>query len=182
MTNSKWNAARHKLAIKYAAVFLLLVFFMNGCSSGLEPEPEKVITTGFGGTVTFTGTWNPDITRVHLVVFKNPLNSVGDFNPFNLAYVSDSIPIGASVWNYNTIENKINDILSISAGTFAYAAVAYSTTPELSLIRDDWFVIGIYKTPADTVHFSSVVVPPGTFVSGIDIHCDFDNPPPQPPE
>lgn len=161
---------------------LLLQFYINGCSGGIEPEPEKVITTGFGGTVTFSGTWDPAITRVHLVVFKNPLNSVGDFNPFNLAYVSDSIPIGANSWTYNTNYNKINDVLSVTGGTYAYAAVAYSTTPALSLIRDDWFVVGIYKIPTDTLHFSSVVVPAGSFVTGIDIHCDFDNPPPQPPE
>ena len=39
------------------------------------------------------------INQTHVVVFKEPLLSVSDFNVFNLKFVSESIPNGTVLMN-----------------------------------------------------------------------------------
>ena len=76
------------------AILLLSVFIFVSCDKGLSPDLADV-NPGFGGTITFGGEWNPDIVQTHVVVFKNPLLSIDDFNVFNLTFVSDIIPNGS---------------------------------------------------------------------------------------
>ena len=65
------------------SLFLIVVIFYS-CDKGIEPLPSNDLRTGFGGRITFIGQWPDSVTRTHLVVFKDPLISVSDFNVFNL--------------------------------------------------------------------------------------------------
>lgn len=154
-------------------IFIILSITFISCDKGLSPDlaAEK---SGFGGKVTFIGDWDPSISQTHVVIFKNPLLSVSDFNIFNLSFVSESIPNGSLSYDYST--NDDNSLTStISSGTYSYIAVAQSIKDTITLNREDWFIVGLY---ADK---KNIVLTEGEFISGIDIFCDFNNPPPQPP-
>lgn len=162
-------------------VFFSAILLLYGCNGGLSPEPEKPqqeMGAGFGGSVAFLGKWPLGITRTHIVAFRNPLLSAGDFNALNLAFVSDSIPYGVTGIVFSSL---INPGLPIKAGEYAYVAVAMSRTPSLSLVRKDWFVAGVYYADGDTTKPGRLTIPENTFVSNINITCDFNHPPPQPP-
>lgn len=162
-------------------VLLIVPFIYIGCDKGIEPQPEKK-GTGFGGKITFVGQWPDSVTRTHLVVFKDPLNSVGDFNIFNLRFVSDEIPFGVIEFNYSSLDpNVIPGEGEFQPGDYAYAAVAQQTTEDVSLNRADWFVVGVYYKNNDTSSPGILSIPADTFVENINIICDFNNPPPQPP-
>lgn len=162
----------------YLLIILILVY-ITACDKGLSPEltePEA----GFGGTVTFSGDWDPSITQTHIVVFKNPLLSVSDFNVFNLSFVSEAIPNGSQLYQYTT--NEVNSVLStIGAGSYSYVAVAQSFSDTISLNRSDWIVVGIYRNQNDLTQPGIITVPDGSFVDSINIYVDFNNPPEQPP-
>ena len=70
---------------------------------------------------------------------------------------------------------------SIEAGDFAYLAVAQTTETEIQLVRSAWVVAGVYNSEGDSSEFGKLTIPPGTFLKDINIICDFNNPPPQPP-
>jgi hypothetical protein len=159
--------------------FIIGILFSPGCDKGISPEPEGAQAAGFSGTVFFSGAWPDSITRTHLVVFKDPLDSVSDFNPFNLRFVSLEIPYGSTIFNYNSIDSS--SFSSIAAGNYSYIAVAQSKTPELSLNRIDWFVAGVYYSDNDTAKPGILIIPENTLITGINILVDFNNPPPQPP-
>jgi len=160
-------------------VFLSIFLFLAGCDGGITPEPEsKPKEAGFGGSVAFKGTWPQGVKRTHIVAFRSPLLSEGDFNILNLAFVSDSIPYGVSGIVFSSL---INPQVPIKAGEYAYVAVAQSRTPALSLVRKDWFVAGVYYADGDTTKPGTLVIPDNTFIDNININCDFNNPPPQPP-
>jgi hypothetical protein len=162
-------------------VFLSTILFFYGCDGGISPEAEDNRphdAAGFGGTVSFKGSWPQGVTRTHIVAFRNPLVSAGDFNALNLAFVSDSIPFGVSGIVYSSL---VNPQLQIKAGKYAYIAVAQSKTPALSLDRKDWFVAGVYYASGDTATPGTLVIPENTFVGDINITCDFNHPPQQPP-
>ena len=113
-----------------------------------------------------------------IVAFKNPLNSTGDFNAFNLGFVSDTIPYGVSSIFYSSLKNPLLDIIP---GEYSYVAVAQSKTPVISLDRKDWFVIGIYYVNGDNSNPGKLIISKDEFVSNINMTCDFENPPSQPP-
>lgn len=164
---------------KLIFTFIFSLFLLAGCGEGITPEPEvQQVKEGFGGTITFSGTWPQGVKRTHIVAFKDPLLTQYDFNPVNLAFVSDSIPYGINQVIYSSV---INPIISIKSGTYSYLAVAQSKTPNVSFNRKDWYVIGVFYTAGDTTKPGSLVIPAGNFVKDINIKCDFNNPPPQPP-
>jgi hypothetical protein len=159
--------------------FLILVTYF-GCDKGIEPLPEK--GTGFGGRITFIGQWPDSITRTHLVVFKNRLDSISDFNVFNLYFVSNEIPFGTTVYNYSSKDpNIIPGDGEIPPGDYAYVAVAQQAVQDVTFNRKDWFVAGVYYANGDTTKPGILNIPENTFVENINIICDFNNPPPQPP-
>ncbi|HVO74346.1 MAG TPA: hypothetical protein VMT35_10015 [Ignavibacteriaceae bacterium] len=155
-------------------VVLSLLLLFNGCDKGISPEE----VTGFSGTISFIGEWPDSIARTHLVVFENPLNSINDFNPFNLRYVSLEIPYGTRIYKYNSADSAY---VPISAGSYSYVAVAQSKKPVLSLDRKDWFVAGLYYSGNDMINPGKLIIPENTMVTNINIIVDFNNPPPQPP-
>jgi hypothetical protein len=165
----------------YIIIPVCLFLILSGCGKGIEPEPEKK-EEGFGGQITFTGTWPDSITRTHIVVFKNPLISASDFNALNLAYVSLEIPYGTTIFNYSTLDSALFPVnTKLATGVYSYVAVAQQKTINITLNREDWFVAGIYYVPADTLTPGIVTVRSGEFSENINIICDFNNPPPQPP-
>jgi len=49
------------------------------------------------------------------------------------------------------------------------------------LDRKDWFVVGLYYNNNDTTIAGILTIPENTFVNQVNIICDFNNSPPQPP-
>ena len=164
--------------MKYSSFALLLILLILNFSCGEGIAPEPIVQTGFSGTVTFIGGWPEGITRTHIVVFKDPLLSAGDFNAFNLKFVSVEIPYSSTKFDYNSADTAV---VPISEGEYSYIAVAQQKTPNVSLNRKDWFVIGVYYAGGDTTNPGKLIIPENTLVKNINIICDFNNPPPQPP-
>jgi len=159
--------------------FILMGLVFVSCDKGLSPDlAEK--KSGFGGTVTFSGDWDPSISQTHVVVFKNPLLSISDFNVFNLGFVSEVIPNGSQSYQYST--NDENYLIStIEAGQYSYIGVAQSLRDTITLNRKDWIVVGLYYTRGNDTLPGVLTLPKDSFIDNVDILCDFNNPPPQPP-
>lgn len=160
---------------------ILIIISLVACDQGIDSKPVSV-PTGFRGKVTFIGTWPTDIQRTHIVAFKNPLLSEGDFNVFNLKYVSSEIPNGSQIYSYSSLDSSVvPEVGFLKPGVYSYVAVAQSKTVELSLARSDWFVAGLYYSQGDSTHPGKIIITEGIILENINIACDFDNPPPQPP-
>ncbi len=162
--------------MKFTLIFLFAsLLFLNSCDKGIEPLPVGI---GFSGTINFIGKWPEGVTRTYLVVFKNELKSASDFSPLNIKFISNEIPYGTSKLNYSSADSAFG---SISPGKYEYVVVAQSKTPTLSLNRSDWFVAGVYYNNSDTTKPGVLVVPENGEAKNINITCDFNNPPVQPP-
>ena len=159
-------------------LLIILVFTLQSCDKGLSPELAD-INPGFGGTITFIGDWDKEVTRTHVVLFKSPLLSKDDFDAFNLKYVSDSITTETRTYNYNTNDRSL--ISNITPDDYSYLAVAQSKTQVLSLNREDWKIVGLYYNKNDSTKPGILEIPENSFLSNINILCDLNNPPPQPP-
>ncbi len=148
------------------------------CGKGIEP-----IETGYGsfsGKITFKGEWPSGIKRTHLVLFRDYIRTEQDFFPPNLSYVSNEIDSGTVMLEYNSSSNNLLGV-RIESGYYRYIVVAQSTKEELSLDRKDWFVVGVYFANGNTSQPGYIQIYPDEETSDVDIVCDFDNPPPQPP-
>lgn len=164
-------------AFQIFTIIIAIAAFIS-CDKGLSPDlaEEKA---GFGGSITFSGDWDPDILQTHVVVFKDPLLTVDDFNVFNLSFVSESIPNGSGSYNYST--NDENALIStIEPGDISYIAVAQSLRDTITLNREDWIVVGLYYSDDNTMP-GTLTLTEGIFINDVNINCDFNNPPPQPP-
>jgi hypothetical protein len=162
-------------------LLISLLFLLTACDQGVAPK-RNTDPTGFSGKITFIGVWPDSIRRTHIVMFKNPLLRENDFSIFNIQYVSLEIPYGTQIHNYNSTDSSfLPETGYLDPGEYSYLAVAQSKTPELSLNRPDWFVTGLFVVPPDTLQPGKITIPEGTVIENIDIICDFDNPPPQPP-
>ena len=161
-------------------IALFVIILLNGCDKGISPG-EPAGPAGFEGKVTFIGNWPDSIKRTHIVVFKNPILSSNDFFPPNLSYVIDSIPYRSSLFTYNSLEDNYIPIFQLAAGNYSYVVVAQSKTPDISLDRKDWFVVGVYCINGDQTKPASLSVLPGRITKNINIVVDFNNLPPQPP-
>ncbi|MBU1095691.1 MAG: hypothetical protein CVV23_13900 [Ignavibacteriae bacterium HGW-Ignavibacteriae-2] len=158
-------------------IFLLLLIY--SCDGGLSPNIEENIKPGFGGKITFIGSWNKDINLTYIVLFKDPLLTESDFNANNLKFVSDPIPKGTKEFFYNTIDNK--SFGKIDPGQYAYLAVVQSPALILNLTRSSWTVAGIYTDVSNNLPQGKIIVTATEFSNDVNIVCDFNNPPPQPP-
>jgi hypothetical protein len=167
-------ALMFKLLFVAAAILLVISF---GCNKGLNPISAEQ-KAGFSGTITFKGNWLEGVTRTHLVVFEKELKSSADFNILNLKYISLEIPYGIKTYEFNSNDSSY---IQITAGAYEYVAVVQSKTPDLSLNRNDWFVVGVFYNNGDTSKPGILDIPENTLVKNINIICDFDNPPQQPP-
>lgn len=165
--------------MKIIVFFILISILFFGCGKGIAPtNADENQKPGFSGTITFLGNWPEDVTRTHLVVFENRLETAADFNISNLKYISYEIPFGVKTYNYNSQDSAY---INIGTGKYEYIAVAQQTTENLSLFRKDWHVVGIYYANGDISKTGEMVIPENGSVQNINIICDFNNPPPQPP-
>lgn len=157
------------------AFLLIICLFAPGCDKGIEPQTD---VAGFSGRITFQGAWPDSIKRTFVVVFDSLLEEPNDFNLFNIKFISTQIPTGLTFYDYDSRDSAI---IPIDAGSFAYIVVVQQKTEQISLNRNDWIVAGVYYANGDTTHPGRLVIPENSFVRNINIICDFDNPPPQPP-
>ena len=157
---------------------VLISLLLFSCDKGLSPDMAAP-KVGFSGTINFLGDWDESINQTLVVLFKTPLLSKDDFNVFNLKYVSDTIPSGSQLFGYSTNDNPL--INNVEAGEYAYLAVAQSKKNIITLNREDWFIVGVYYLNDDLSQPGKLVIPEATFVTDVNIICDFNNPPPQPP-
>jgi hypothetical protein len=160
---------------------LIPIFIQLGCNQGITPVTieEEQQKTGFSGKINFTGTWPDSVKWTLLVVFKDPLISAASFNFFNVGYISHPIPSGTKLFTYSTEQDT--GYVPIAAGAYSYVAVAQSRNPVLSINRADWKVVGVYYSAADSSQPGKLQIPPNKVVGSINISCDFNNPPSQPP-
>jgi hypothetical protein len=174
-----------KNKINYPVIILALVVSISiiSCDKGIAPYPAATAgLAGFDGKVTFYGTWPAGIQQTYIVAFKQTLQSSSDFFPPNLSYVVGPIPYGATEYSYNSIDNNAVSSFTLSPGSYNYVVVVQSTKPTLSLNRSDWTVVGIYYLPGDTTNPGTMIIQSGEITHNINITCNFDNPPPQPPQ
>jgi len=169
------------LSIIIACFFIILV----SCDSdhGIAPKPIADTEFGFGGNVVFFGEWPDSVKRIILVIFKDPLINPDDFVLTNIGFLSFELPLGVQTYQYSSIDSALIPLIQydIPPSVYHYVAVVQQSTEDLSLFREDWFVTGVYYADGDTTTPGILAIPEDTFVDDINIYCDFNNPPPQPP-
>lgn len=176
----------NKTYIKYLTVFIACLFIcITSCESdhGIAPKRVEEQEFGFGGNIIFYGIWPDSIKRIILVVFKDPLLTPNDFVITNIGYLSYELPLGVQSYQYRSLDSAIIPLTQAISppSKYSYVAVAQQSTEVLSLLRKDWFVTGVYYANGDTTTPGILSIPKDSYVDNINIYCDFDNPPPQPP-
>jgi len=165
---------------------IIICFFMIlvSCDAdhGIAPKPIVETEFGFGGNIVFYGAWPDSIKIMVLIVFKDPLLDPLDFSVPNVGFLRNPLPLDIQSIQYSSLDSAIIPLIEfeIPPSVYHYVAVAQSTK-EFSLSRKDWFVTGVYYANGDTTTPGILTIPEDTFVDDINIYCDFDNPPPQPP-
>jgi hypothetical protein len=150
---------------------------------GIAPKPITDTEFGFGGNIVFFGEWPDSIKRMFLVVFNDPLLDDDDFVLTNMSYLSVELPLEVQSYQYSSLDSAYIPLNqdAIPPSVYHYVAVAQQSTDEISLSRKDWFVSGVYYFNSDTAMPGILTIPEDTFVEDINIYCDFDSPPTQPP-
>jgi len=147
---------------------LCFVLVLAACDHGLEPPPAA--KPGFGGRITYKGTWPPadSLVRLAVVAFKHypPTNIVNDVLNGDAVF-DTALTRNVDFQDYQFFTEPV---------TFEYVVVAQQYGPD---IFSQWRVIGVYSEDSSQTIPKTVSVSPGTFVSDIDITVDFDRPPPQ---
>ena len=171
-----------KSRLKYFLILFALTtsLTLTSCDKGISPYFE-LNTGAFSGKVTFRGNWPAGIMQTYIIVFRSTLKSNSDFSPPNLSYVIGPIPYGTTEYSYNSIDNNAVSRFILSTGSYSYIVVAQSTKSDLSLDRKDWTVAGIYYSIGDTINPGVLNIEKDKITENINITCDFNNPPPQPP-
>ena len=172
--------------IKILSIIIICFFMiMVSCDSdhGIAPKQIEDTEFGFGGNLVFYGAWPDSIKRIILVVFKDPLIDPGDVVITNIGLLSFELPLGVQTYQYSSLDSALIPLIQydIPPSVYHYIAVVQQSTDELSLDLKDWFVTGVYYADGDTITPGILTIPEDTFVEDINIYCDFDNPPPQPP-
>jgi hypothetical protein len=169
------------LSIFIAGLFIILV----SCQADHGIAPKTIVDTefGFGGNIVFYGAWPDSIKRMFLVAFKDPLLDESDFVITNMGYLSIELPLEVQSIQYSSFDSAYIPLNQYDSppSVYHYVAVAQQSTEEISLERKDWFVSGIYYANGDTTMPGILTIPKDTFVDDINIYCDFDKSPPQPP-
>jgi hypothetical protein len=152
---------------------LFVLIFLQSCNHGLKPTEVELPPTaekpGFGGIVFFKGTWPDTIYDLRVVSFRNyPPQGILNEVLQGKAKYSESLPRRVDSTKYE---------VQADTGKWEYIVVALQYG---SNIFSDWKAIGVYDTTLSDTIPTPIYIPPGKFIKGINITCDFDNPPPQP--
>ena len=172
--------------IKILSIIILCFSMMLvscDAENGIAPKDIDDTEFGFGGNIVFYGAWPDSIKRIILVIFKDPLIEPSDFVITNIGYLSIELPLGVQTYQYSSLDSALIPLMQyeIPPSVYHYVAVTQQSTEQLSLDRKDWFVSGVYYANGGTTMPGILTIPEDTFVDDINIYCDFDNPPPQPP-
>lgn len=165
-------------------VLVLCVVSVAGCNGGLSPTPAP--KPGIGGTIYFAkGTWpgtpvTPD-SLANLWIFASevyPLDSSlvvsGLFSSTPTIFLYPSF-----VANLPFYVDSVQYFFPLPLGFYKYIGVIQHIDPfsfSISSLR----VVGVAKNPADTTQPLQVNITQGSVTTGVDLHVDFRNPPPQP--
>ncbi|MGO9480239.1 MAG: hypothetical protein ACLP05_00465 [Candidatus Kryptoniota bacterium] len=159
--------------------FASLSSFISGCGHGLEPPPAELVQPGFGGTVYFENWPHPPADSVYdirVVAFYNyPPQSIITAVLDGQVQVFPTIGIGTTPKLF--VDSMSYSFKVASPTVFRYVAVAMEYGPN---DEADWKAVGAYGYSHGVGAPDSVVIPPNTYVNGIDINVDFKNPPPNP--
>ena len=166
-------------------IIVCFVILLTSCDSehGIAPKPCEKKEFGFGGNIVFYGAWPDSITRIIIIAFKDPLLTPDDFVIQNIGFLSYELPLGIQTYQYSSHDSSIIPLIEfeIPPSIYHYVAVAQQSTEILSLLRKDWFVSGIYTADGDPTIPGVLTIPENSYIDNINIYCDFENPPPQPP-
>ncbi len=166
--------------MKFYVILFACLVILASCDGGLAPKESGLeYQTGFGGTISFVGSWSPEVTQTNIVLFKDPILSEEDFNIQNLKYLSTPIPFGADDYFYTTVDSILFG--NVESGKYSYLAVIQTTAEVISLEREDWFVVGIYNSGKEGLAEGEIYVEENKFKFETNIICYFENLPPQPP-
>ncbi len=160
--------------MKHKILLIFLLLFIS-CDHGLKPSEagtpsEQYEEPGFGGTVYFKGNWPDSIYDLRVVAFRK-------YPPQDII---NEVLQGRAKFSQTLTTSKVDstkyEVLA-DTGKWEYIVVALQYG---SNIFSDWKAVGVYDTtPEDTIP-TPLYIPYGKFLRGINITCDFDNPPPQP--
>ncbi len=159
--------------MKAKILIITLILFFLSCDHGLKPSEREILPEyeepGFGGTVYFKGGWPDSIYDLRVVAFrKYPPQDIINEVLQGKAKFSETLPQRVDSTKYE---------VPADTGKWEYVVVALRYG---SNIYSDWKAVGVYDTtPGDTIP-TPIYIPYGKFLKGINITCDFDNPPPQP--
>ena len=169
----------------YLMAFIVITSFtlIASCDAenGIAPKPDVVKEFGFGGNIVFYGVWPDSIEYMVLIVFKDPLITPLDFSVLNVGFLRNPLPLGIQYIQYSSSDSAIIPIVQFEIPPSVYHYVAVASSKVLSLSRKDWFVRGVYYANGDTTMPGILTIPENTYVDDVNIICDFENPPPQPP-
>lgn len=170
-----------KILPKYIIIVITCSYiFITSCDSDHGIAPKPVLNSfGFGGNIVFYGSWPDSIKRMYLVALKD----TGNFVVTNFRYVSLELPLGVPALPFSSLDSAYVPLVPDEnpPSNYHYVVVVQQSTDSLSWRRKDWFVTGIYYENNDTTVPGTLTIPENTFVNNINIYCDFNNPPNQPP-
>jgi len=158
------------------ACISVLLCFLIGCDEGLAPPvTQQPPTAGsFSGVVTFTNWQAVDsLYDLRVVAFRMfPVSDVIDEVLEGRAVVYP--PLGAGALTMRG-EDSLFYSITLQPGIYPYVAVAHQFGPDLFA---DWRPVGQYDLDTNLTVPSTVEVVAGTNTANINIHVDFENPPP----
>jgi hypothetical protein len=163
---------------------ILFCLLLSACDGGLEPPPPTPIEYGFSGTVYFAqSSWPRADSLVSIWIFASriyPLDSAKAYNGL-LSYpqeifvypsMSRSLP-----FNLDSIQYSFR----LRTGTYKYVGVIQQFNSDMATYGIRAFrVVGLYKDSINLSQPGIVVVNDTSQITGIDMHVDFNHPPPQP--
>jgi len=162
----------------------LFILVLYGCDKGLNPDPS-----GFSGVIRLTNWPPPDsVWELRLVAFKNPPT---DSSSLIIEWLRGNVlvypPIGSPSFTKTDSTGRFVDSIRYNVllqgidvdepVRYSYVALAWRYSPN---VFTDWRPAGIYTHQQGSFIPRPLVIAKHQFVRGVDILCDFRNPPPRP--
>jgi hypothetical protein len=163
------------------ALSFILISISCVSEHGIEPKSISKHEFGFGGNIVFYGAWPDSVKLVVLIVFKDPLLKPEDFVITNVGLLRNPLPLGIQTFQYSSLDSSIVPLIQEETPPSEYHYAAVASAKEFSLERKDWFVRGVYYASGNTSSPGIISIPKDGYIDNINIYCDFNNPPPQPP-